>query len=971
MFYQKSWEGCIREAMKCIESRIYTELSELSCEMYWSKEPLPFEKRTEGVKRQLTKGQTWGDLFDCGWFHFTGKLPENASVEETVIRIDISGEGLMVDGSGTPVIGLTNVHCIFDRYWGSSAKREIPAKLCTADGVNIDIWVDGGCNDIVGGYSDNGVLAMANVSFINELAFGLYYDFEVLMGVWETLDRNSAFAKRLFTVMKDAISVFIDYTDEEMIRAKNILKPALEAKSGFEPVTLIAVGHAHLDLAWLWPERETIRKGARTFATALRMEDRYPDYIFGASQAQLYQWIKDYYPGLFEEIRKRVSEGRWDIQGAMWVEADTNLSGGEALIRQMSYGKEFFKREFDKDIKVLWLPDVFGYSAALPQILKKCGVDYFFTNKLSMNANRIPHHTFHWKGIDGSSVLVHMTPGDDYASKVLPRQLKYTRDNYFEAGICDEALLLFGRSDGGGGAGREHLERLTRLKNMASLPPLKTGTVEPFYEKLAENSHKYATWNGELYFEWHHGTLTTQAKTKKGNRFAENAVRACEMLCALASREKGFEYPKNDLERIWKRILFLQFHDVLPGSSIKRVYDEAYEEYPKILEELKEISYKAASALGLSSLNLTSVHNYGYQKADGKWCKVSAGPFSSAKYSECDAKLEAFENEIYSFSFTEDGGFSSIYDKEKGRELLRSGSIGNRFAVYPDDADAWELPVGYRSRACEYFTLTSREFIFDGPKAICRSEYKYGNSVILQDMVIFAGDREIRFETKVDWKETGKMLRTGFEIDVNTTQANCGIQFGQLARPTHINTSWENEKFEVCAPRYVDLCESDYGVSMMSDCKYGYCVQENRLDICLLRSSMWPGKDADKGEHEFTYTLYAHKGDTASGGVVERSERLNRPVCFFGGSEELERYIDISAPSVLVEAFKRAEDGEGYILRIYESLGREVDATVRVKDMVCCELSDMLENKISGIAVEDGAAELRIKPYEIVTLRIK
>lgn len=968
-FYDKSWKGCIEEVLEQLQLRMYTPVAELDCELFWSKEPLPFAQRRTGVYRKLKIGESWGELFDCGWFRFRGRIPDGYTPEELVIRIDLSGEGLLVDEDGTPVIGLTNLHCVHDPWWGCSAKREIPAKLCVKDGRTVDIWVDGGCNDLVGGYADNGVLALANISVVNETVIQLYYDLEVLYDAWGTLEPETARARRLFQIMKDAVSVLAAYSPAELEKAHEILLPALEAHNGFAPVTLVAVGHAHLDLAWLWPERETVRKGARTFSTALRMMERYPDYIFGASQALLYQWMKDRYPGLYAQIREQIAKGRWDIQGAMWVEADTNLSGGEALIRQIVYGKAFFRKEFHKDVRVLWLPDVFGYTAALPQILKKCDVPYFFTNKLSMNTNRLPHHNFHWQGIDGSRVLVHMTPADDYASKVRPQDLIYAQDHYRDAGICDEALLLFGRSDGGGGAGREHLERLKRLKNFDQLPPVRTGTVQEFYDRLAEKSDRLATWCGELYFEYHQGTLTSQARTKQQNRRAETAVRNAEILCTMAARETGAAYPAKELERIWKRILFLQFHDILPGSGIARVYEEAETEYAVLLGELEEITRKAAAALGCGSLNLTSAPYRGWEKRDGRWYRVTAAPFATVARSAQEAVLEGFENDSLRVTFTEDGAIASVYDKEAMRELLRPGCPANRFAVYPDDADAWELPVEYWSRAREYFTLTKTELITDGPQAIRRSEYRYGDSVIRQDVILTADERELRFVTTVDWRETKKMLRTGFAVAMACTEAVCGIQFGQLNRPTHDNTPWDAEKFEICAPRYVDLAEAGYGVSVMSDSKYGYSIRNNRLDICLLRSPMWPGENADKGVHTFTYTLYPHMGNTVDGGVAAVCEHLNRPPVACGGDKALAPYIQIDAPTVMVEAMKQAEDGDGYILRVYESSGLTVRAGIRIKGMQRCVLTDMLEDPLMTLPVCGEAVSLRFGPYEIHTLR--
>lgn len=968
-FYHPTWSWCFEEAQRKLKAMMYQSVSQLSCEYYYSKEPLPFEKRFEGEHHHLEIGQSWGNLFDCGWFHFTGPMPES-DLNRYVVRIDISGEGLLVDAQGSPVMGLTNLRSIFEEYHGCEAKRELPARLCTTDGKTVDIWVDGACNDLFGGNVDNGKLALMDVALVNEEAIGLFFDLETLLRLYATMDPGRAYAKKIYRTLQDAVISLDNYSDDEIRHARDILRPMLNAKNGYAPITLTAVGHSHLDLAWLWPERETIRKGARTFSTALRMMECYPDYVFGASQAQLYQWIKDRYPALFEQVRQRVAEGRWDVQGAMWVEADTNLAGGEALIRQILYGKAFFQKEFGLDMQVLWLPDVFGYTAAFPQMLRKCGVQYLFTNKLYFNKNRIPHNTFIWQGIDGSEVLAHLTPIDGYGGRMFPDELLKSQDDNADADVSEDGLMLYGVSDGGGGPGREHLERFMRERNLAGLPPTNPGTSLSFFKKLECNRSRYAKWVGELYFENHQATYTTQAKVKKYNRLAENAVRECEILCTIATRETGFQYPYEAMERIWKRILFLQFHDILPGSSIKRVYDEAYSEYPFLLEELHTISTRAVEALGWQSVNLTNGAYRRFIKRDGQWYCEQAKAFSGVTAIPVEEQLNGLENEYLSLKVGKDGYLLSIYDKENERELLRPGTRGNLFTVFPDEGDAWELPVGYQRKPREHFELVKAELRTDGPQAVYSAVYKYGKSELRQDLTLIAGSREIRFDTGVDWQETGRLLRTVFELDVNCTEAVCGIQMGQIRRPTHANTSWDAEKYEVCAGRYVDLSEEDYGIGLLCDCKYGYNVRNNVLDLCLLRSSVWPGRDADKGVHTFTYVLYPHLGNTAKSGIAQVAEILNRPCAFFTGTVVPDMYLSVDSPNIVVEALKPAEDGKGYVLRMFEAYGARVNTALTLKGMTKCQQTDILERVEEELEVAADRVPLTFRPYEIKTLRI-
>ncbi len=969
-FYDRTQDGRIRRVMDDLKNRFYTPLASLRCEVYVTREPLPYSRRTEGDYREIQPGECWSDrVFDCGWFHVTGSVPPHNP--GAVIRLDFSGEGLVYDAAGVPLIGITNVHSIFDRYFRyCRAKREIPLENClNADG-QVDFWIDGACNDLEGHNPDDFVLALAEIADTHEDVIGLFYDMEVLYSLCCLQPKGNAYGRRLFRVIYKAAQSLVNYTPAEIAAARDTLAPYLANQNGYTPVTLTAVGHAHLDLAWLWPERESIRKGARTFATALKNMERFPDYVFGASQAHLYQWIKDYYPTLYAKIKERVAEGRWDVQGAMWVEPDTNLACGEALVRQVVYGKRFFREEFGLDTQTLWLPDVFGYSAALPQILKKSGVPYFFTNKINYNLNKFPYHTFTWQGIDGSSVLAHLTPARDYGNKLDGDDLRRSQDEYRSADVCDEAIFPFGISDGGGGPGREHLERLSRVRNLYGFPRVNPGRTDDFFRRLEKNQADYPTWRGELYFEVHQGTYTTQSRIKRYNRLAETAIRQCELLCSIGARETGFPYPTSALERLWKRILFLQFHDVLPGSSITRVNTEVEEEYPRLLEELETLSGQAAACLQGGWYNVTSAPLEGYRKQDGRWMAYRALPFSCATLFETEETLPEMENAYLRLTFAADGSLVSIYDKEFDREILQYGTVGNRLELFLDEGDAWELATDYRMRPTEVLAPVSCEKIPDGPTCRMRYTYRHGETVIRQDVVLTANSREIRFETEADWQESGKTLRAVFDTTMPCDEAVCGIQFGEVKRPTHNNTVWDSAKYEVCAGRYVDLSESDYGVALLSDSKYGYNIKNGALDLCLLRSPYWPDGQADRGAHQFVYTLYPHSGNTYRGEVVQMAEKLNRPMAVLGdGAVSADGYIRVDAPNVVVDTLKQAEDGNGYVLRLFEASGRHTDTTLSVKDLTVCTQTNLLEEPEQELPVRDSTVQLRFKPYEILTLR--
>ena len=566
----------IKLVISQVKKAIYTVVGALSITAWVTPEPVPYDARMTGVKKVLQTGEKWGKLWDCAWFHFGGEVPQSAAGKKVVLLIDLGGEACLVDQDGCPVQGLTNANSEFDRSLGTPGKRVVFFTDQAKGGELIDLWADAGTNDLFGKYRDNGTVQEASIAICNDRMKALYYNLKYLWELMSSLPETNARHDQILFTLYNAALILKRLTPEEVGAAQMTIAPEMAKKAADPSLLISALGHSHIDLAWLWPIRETVRKGARTFSTALMMMDQYPDYIFGASQPQLYQWVKSYYPLLYEKIKPRVREGRWETLGAMWVEADTNLPGGESLVRQILYGKRFFQIEFNQDSKILWLPDSFGFNAALPQILIKSGVDYFLTTKLSWNQfDQYPHHTFLWKGIDGSSVLAHLPPEGTYNSSAVPPAIVKTEADYLDKGVSDHCLNVFGIGDGGGGPGEEHLEMLKREKNSAGLPPVRQETAEEFFRKLAQKSQDYRFWQGELYLERHQGTYTTQARIKRDNRKIEIALRDLEFYATIAMIWGGAVYPADDLEAIWKEALLYQFHDIMAGSAVARVYQES------------------------------------------------------------------------------------------------------------------------------------------------------------------------------------------------------------------------------------------------------------------------------------------------------------------------------------------------------------------------------------------------------------
>ncbi|HEY3283570.1 MAG TPA: glycoside hydrolase family 38 C-terminal domain-containing protein [Armatimonadota bacterium] len=999
-YYLPQKQHELSELARRIENAVYTPIGELEMAAWRTPEPVPFDQRETGERITPKPDEKWGSLWDCAWFHFTGEVPDSADGKPVVLLIDLNGEALVVDEAGNPRLGLTTVSSEFDYSLGKPGKRVVPLLERAKGGEKIDLWADAACNDLFGRLQHDGTVKEASIALLNPEMRGLHYDVEVLAELMRQLPEDSARRSSIWDALCRAALKLERFTAEEARAAREVLAPELARRNGDAPLRISAIGHAHMDLAWLWPLRETVRKGARTFATALHFMEKYPDYHFGASQPQLFQWMKDHYPSLYERIKQRVAEGRLEVQGAMWVEADANVPSGESLVRQLLYGKRFFRQEFGIDVRNLWLPDVFGYSGALPQILKKAGVDYFMTQKLSWSiVNRHPHHTFLWQGIDGSRVLAHLLPEDTYNSSAAPRALAKAEKNYLDKALCDGCLLLFGIGDGGGGPGEEHLERLEREKDLLGLPPVTQERGHKLLERFEAVRDRLPYWAGELYLERHQGTFTTQARNKRGNRKLELALRELELAASQALWAKGQAYPQEELESLWKEMLLYQFHDILPGSSITRVYTESVERYAAMLARVEELTQKAEAALfaevetsGMTQpvvlRNSLSWDRRELVQVRDRWVDAQVPAMGHAvvdlaaltdTFVPPTASTAGLENDLLKVTLNADGSLAGVWDKQNGREVLASGAAGNCLAVYQDEGDAWDFAMHYDERPPERFVLRSSEARVEGPQAIVEQVYSYGMSTLTQKLVLTAGSRRLDFTTHVDWRESNKMLRTSFPTCVVATEATCEIQFGSLRRPTHRNTSWDFAKFEVCAHKWVDLSDRGYGVALLNDCKYGHKLRGSTLDLDLLRSPGYPDPQADRAEHDFTYSLFPHAGDHVAGGVIQAGYELNAPLRVVeagsGGASAAPvraSLFSTDAANVILDAVKKAEESEDLILRLYESTGATTRATLRLSlPVASVELVNLMEEDPKPLPLHEGSVVLDFRPFEVHTLKLR
>ncbi|KIL41372.1 alpha-mannosidase [Gordoniibacillus kamchatkensis] len=1005
MPYETIKPGTLHAMKREIQRRIYTVIAPLSVEAWVTPEPVPYTQRQSGVHKMLKPGDRWGELWDCAWFRFRGDVPQEAAGQNVVLLIDVNGEVCIVDEEGSPYQGLTNINSEFDTSLGLPGKRVVAVTEHIARGGKVELWGDAGCNDLFGKYR-GGTLKEADIAICHEEIHKLYYDVEVLLELAEQLPEPSSRRAQIMQALYDASLQLAKINDDSAAAARRRLAPELAKRGGDPTLTVSAVGHAHIDLAWLWPIRETIRKGARTFATALRMMERYPEYVFGASQPQLYEWIKERYPKLYGQVKARIAEGRWELQGAMWVEPDSNVSGGEALIRQIVYGQQFYKREFGQTVRSLWVPDIFGYTASLPQLLLKSGISYMVTQKLSWNMyNDYPHHTFFWEGIDGSKILTHLPPEDTYNSPAAPRSLAKIEREYKDCSVSDRALMLFGIGDGGGGPGEEHLERLRRETNLLGLPPVFQEPSIDFLDKLNERAGRYKTWRGELYLEKHQGTLTTQAKNKKFNRRMEKALRELEFAAVwnLLS-DGGAPYPKEELDTIWKEVLLYQFHDILPGSSITRVYDESLARYETLLARteglIRERYAKLASGLDTGTMrkpyaifNSLPWERTEWIRIEESWIRATVPPMGYALVDAEAAEAAALEpgllradrsgleNELVRVTLRDDGTICSICDKTADREIVPAGATANALTLYNEQGgDAWDFPADYRERASARLLPAEWKAYTDGPAAVIEQTYAFGASRIEQRIVVTAGSRTIEFRTKVNWQETNKMLRAAFPLDIRSETAICDIQFGYVKRPVHRNTSWDFARDEICAHHYVDLSEPAYGAVLLNDGKYGFRAADGELDINLLRSPGYPDPKADRGEHEFVYALLPHSGDWVSGNVYKEGYALNVPLRAVaanrggGGGKGAAQaaLMELGGSHVMIESVKRAEDSQDLIIRLYETAGGKSQARLKLHFPYSrLEWVNLLEEPADEVAeASGGELQMSFSAFEIKTLKV-
>ena len=1061
------WRDRVDHWVRTLKEDFYEPLGEISWEASRTMEHLSPEEARELPFVPVQPGFVWGNTWEYCWFQGSVTLPAKAEGKRIVLNLAPDGEStLFVNGKS------------FGTYrasWVSEKHHYVEDNVLTREGKageRFDILMEtyaghyypeaptGGCATgpvLEGLYQDpleegrRRTLGVCTFGIWDEDAYQLYMDVQTLLGLLEVVDLSSLRAAKIAEALEQ-FTLTVDFEQDREARqasyreASAQLRPVMEAVNGSTQPVFYAIGNAHLDLAWLWPMAETHRKTSRTFAAQLRLLEEYPEYKFLQSQPASYEMCRKYYPELFERIRDAIGKGQWIAEGAMWVEPDTNMASGEALIRQLVHGKRYYKDVLGTDSVILWLPDTFGYTAALPQILQGCGVRYLVTQKIFWSYNDgepFPYHYFTWRGMDGSEITSFLPTS--YTYRTDPKEINDVWKNRVQARDLDAFLLPFGYGDGGGGPARDYVEYALRQKDIEGGVKVKMAGPLEFFEDMEKLGGPKNTYVGELYFSAHRGTYSSQADIKKNNRKSELMLREIEMWACAASL-RGWTYPIEQADGLWKTLLLHQFHDILPGSSIARVYVEANAAHEKLQAEAAGITADAAAALmekkeGVTVFNslsfdrkalITLPEEYadGAAKADGTAVPVQrtsegvkalvslpscgavslypkAGKMPAEESSETVAEAQGaflqktedgfvMENSLVRARINGQGEVTSFRLKtENAGEggLSREYAAGpmNRLRLFKDvprKFDAWDVDSNYICQEVQGAYDVELQPAEEGLEAVLKVTGKISQSTYTQYIRLAADSRRLEFETIVDWKELHRMLKTAFPVNVYAENGINEIQFGYLERPAHRSRPYDQERFEVCNHRYSAFCDGNSGAAVLNNCKYGISMNENSLELTLLRASASPEMRADNKVHHFTYAFTAWEGSFMDSDVVRQGYELNVKPYVAAGSGQDFSLLSIDRGNIILDTMKPAEDGSGdLILRLYESKKAAVTARIQFSPELLgagsalnggedcapdCHVyaCDMLENVTEELPVTDGALALSFHPFEIKTIRI-
>lgn len=856
------------------------------------------------------------------------------------------------------------------------------------------------------------------------------FDVEYAYLLLKSMEQSDPDYHHLLRAVNDAINLYRPHDPKVLKLCRSIVLEALQKLTGEINHSIWPVGHSHLDTAWLWPISITQQKMVHTTAIQLGLIDRFAEFTFAHSQASQYEWIEKQHPQLFKRLKSAIKAGRWEPVGSMWVECDCNVPSGESLVRQFLYGKRYFQEKFGVETQDMWLPDVFGYSAALPQILNKFKIKSFLTQKISWNqTNKFPHNTFIWQGIDGSQIWSHFPPADTYIGNCEPGEMRDSVKKHRDHGRSDDSLYLFGWGDGGGGVTERHIELLRRGRRAGNMPLIKEKVkAAQFFDAAQAASKDLAVWKGELYLEFHRGTYTSQAKTKKQNRESEFLLRDAEFLSCFAPSYPS-AYPAEKLEAAWKLTLLNQFHDILPGSSVNEVYRDSDAEYAKVREitnqvieeKLVEISklhdsiemerphaifhhatqpsmvelpwtddfVPTAVETGDEVLPCQVVEAFGERKLVFNTPLAALSNVAVVDFTSRPAPIQGrlsgtakrLENDYLSVRFDANGNIVGLRSMEDGMDVGVPGELLNVFQLFEDKPlfwSAWDIDPYTFETGRQLLKSDSFEIVEKGPVRYSVEMVKtFGNSRIKQRISLGQGPGLV-FDTEVDWHEEDMLLKVAFPVNLNASRATFEIQCGYLDRPTHRNTSWDAAMFEVCAQKFVDLSEGNRGVALLNDCKYGHDVLGNVMRMTLLRAPKAPDPECDMGVHRFRYCLLPHYGPFQMAGVTHHALAFNTPLRSAklrpreGESGMLPHLLTVDNDNLVIQSVKRSESGDALIVRLYEAHNTrghaELTCVRRIAGAAWCYLDESEEYELDVI---DGAVQFSFKPFEIITIKLR
>lgn len=969
---------------------------------------------------KMKLGDWWKVGYDeTRYFEADVVIPDYLANKKVYLTIDFGGEAI-VRINGTIVGGVSS-----RENSGWVHRTEILFKEPFKGGEKLHIQIENGvdcggfCNTaMAGGKFMEYKMLSSQFSAVDEACEKYWFDINAAYGVYETTEDNYV-KQRLFNAADDSFhELDFDMGKEKFLatipKAQQVLDEKLQQIKYETPGEILVAGHSHIDVAWLWTVKEVIRKTARTFSNNLALMDVYPDFKFSQSQAALYDYMKKHYPDIFERIKEKVKAGQWEVLGNAWVEADTNIASGESLIRQLLYGREFFLKEFGVESKVYSLPDCFGFTWALPQIIKRSGMKYFYTSKLFYNdTNEFPVSTFRWRSHSGDEILAYLLK-EAYNGDNSPAYLRNVRKVNSQNDIVDVSLGMFGYGDGGGGCTYNMVESGKSISKMPGIPTVTNGTIGEFFEKIDDKFDELPVWDGEMYYENHRGTFTSQAFIKKNNRRGEFRLRNAELLSVITGQDN-----KDTLEDIWKLFLQNQFHDILPGTSIHEAMENTREEYKYIMAELDKVDEKLYTDLNgtvnpkddsvvvrnLLNWNLTSVVKVkadgftGIKTLDGKAlpCSVEDGYITfvaedvppvgykiftltkdTADFDCVTATKNLLENECLKIEIDDNGLLTRVTDKKTGRQILTDK--GNLLTISfdkPIHESAWNLEFDYQKKFWELIDAESIEVIESSPvRGVIRIVRKFNESTITQDYILEKGKPTLDFETTVDWHEREKVLKAAFPVNIRNRNVSCEIAHGAAEYPTHYNTSYDRAKFEFCAHKWADLSEGGYGVSILNDCKYGYNVHDNIMKITLMRGPICPDPLGDIGINSFRYSLYPHEGnwreaDTVKLGFAENNPLVASFVSGNGGNDTEISLCNIDSKNVVLDTVKPAQDGNGIIVRMYEAETRHCNVKASFgfdySKVIECNLMEVDEQEIPCDGKEFAFS---MKPHEVKTFRL-